>query len=153
MTVKVPPKGTRGIPFPRFMSGFANRMTLRKFRQQGEGRTTGGLHTFLLETIGAKSGEVRQAMLGYIEESADSWLVMASLAGAARNPGWLHNLAKTPEGTIEFGDGRRVAVRAESLEDADLEQAWERIGVEAPEYVGYRSKTDRHITVIRLERR
>jgi hypothetical protein len=25
MTVSVPPKGTRGVPFPRFLSRFANR--------------------------------------------------------------------------------------------------------------------------------
>jgi deazaflavin-dependent oxidoreductase (nitroreductase family) len=92
-------------------------------------------------------------MLGYLEQSEDSWLVIASLVGAARHPGWLHNLAGQPEATIEFGDGRRVPVRAETLVGSDFEAAWQRIAVEAPEYVKYRSKTDREIPVIRLRRR
>lgn len=107
----------------------------------------------MLETIGAKTGEPRTALLGYIEELHGSWLVIASLAGAARHPGWLHNLASHPEAMIEFGDGSRVAVRAETLVGEELEAAWARIAVDAPEYVKYRSKTDREIPVIRLRRR
>jgi deazaflavin-dependent oxidoreductase (nitroreductase family) len=152
--VNVPPKGTRGTRFPRFLVGFANRMVLRQFRRRGGARTQGGLHAFVLETVGAKSGETRRAVLGYLDvEEADSWLVIASAVGAPRHPAWLHNLAKRPEATIQFGDGRRVAVRAESLEGEDLERAWARIAVEAPEYVKYRSKTDREIPVVRLRRR
>ncbi|HEX2221883.1 MAG TPA: nitroreductase/quinone reductase family protein [Candidatus Limnocylindria bacterium] len=92
MSVKVPPKGTRGSRFPRFLVGFANRIFVRQFRRR-------------------------------------------------------------PDATIEFGDGRRFAVRAESLEGEELEAARARIAVEAPEYVKYRSKTDRHIPVVRLRGR
>jgi len=56
MSVKVPPKGTRGTPFPRFLAGLANRFVLRQFRRGGA-RTQGGLHTILLETVGARSGD------------------------------------------------------------------------------------------------
>jgi len=150
MTVKVPPKGTRGVPFPRFLTGFANRMVLRRFHRRGM-HTQGGLPTLLLETRGAKSGQSRQAALGYLEE-AGSWLVIASMGGAARHPAWLYNLAKQPEATIEFDGGSRVPVRAESLEGPQLEEAWTRIAEEAPEYVKYRSKTDRVIPVLRLLR-
>ena len=103
----------------------------------------------MLETVGARTGQPRRAVLGYLEES-DSYLVIASAVGAAHNPGWLHNLAARPEATIHFGDGRQVAVRAESLPADELESAWARIAVEAPEYVKYRSKTDREIPVVRL---
>ena len=150
MSVTMPPKGTRGAFFPRFLAGLGNRMMVRMFRRRGGARTQGGVQSFLLETRGAKSGQIRNALLGYIEETGDSWLVIASAVGAARHPAWLHNLAKQPEATVEFGNGRRVAVRAESVEGEDLTRAWERIAVEAPEYVKYRSKTDREIPVIRL---
>jgi deazaflavin-dependent oxidoreductase (nitroreductase family) len=156
MSVNVPPRGTRGTPFPRFpgwLASLMSRLQLRQFRRRHGGDTQGGVHAVVLETTGAKSGEPRTAMLGYIEESDTSWLVIASLAGAARNPGWLHNLARQPEATIEFGDGRRVPVRAETPVGEDLAAAWERIAVEAPEYVKYRTKTDREITVVRLRRR
>jgi deazaflavin-dependent oxidoreductase (nitroreductase family) len=152
MSVKVPPKGTRGVPFPRFLSGFANRMVLRQFRRGGM-RTQGGLPTFLLETVGARTGQVRKAALGYIEEQPGSWLVIASGAGASWHPRWLYNLARNPEATIEFEDSRRVPVRAETPEGRDLEEAWARIAEEGPEYVGYRSKTDREIPVVRLRER
>jgi deazaflavin-dependent oxidoreductase (nitroreductase family) len=125
----------------------------RRFRRRHGGHTPAGLHTLLLETVGAVTGETRTAMLGYVEEPAGSWLVVASLAGAARHPKWLHNLAKTPEATIEFGDGRRIEVRARTLEGVDLDAAWNLLAVEAPEYVAYLSKTDREIPVVRLSPR
>jgi deazaflavin-dependent oxidoreductase (nitroreductase family) len=127
-------------------------MILRQFRRGGM-RTQGGIPTFLLETVGAKTGQVRRAALGYVEEEPGSWLVIGSAAGAAWNPGWVHNLAKQPDATIEFADGRRVGVRAESPAGTDLKRAWARIARDAPEYVGYRSKTDREIPVVRLRQR
>ncbi|MEP7082153.1 MAG: nitroreductase/quinone reductase family protein [Chloroflexota bacterium] len=116
-------------------------------------RTVGGLQTILLETRGAKSGELRQSVVGSLDGGEGSWLVIASLAGAARNPAWLHNLAARPEATISLDDGRRVEVRADSLEGQELDAAWARLAAIAPQYVNYRSKTDREITVLRLRRR
>jgi deazaflavin-dependent oxidoreductase (nitroreductase family) len=156
MTVRVPRRGSRGVAFPKFpgpMARFFSRIQRQGFRRRRGGRTGGGIHSLILETVGARSGETRYAMLGYLEESAGSWLIIASLAGTARNPAWLHNLAKQPQATVEFGDGRRVGVFAETLHGSELEEAWERIGVDAPEYVKYRTKTDREIPVIRLRRR
>jgi deazaflavin-dependent oxidoreductase (nitroreductase family) len=129
-----------------------SRLQLRRYRGRG-GYTRGGVQALVLETTGARTGEPRTAMLGYLEESDDSWLVMASLAGASRHPAWLHNLASQPEATIEFGDGRRLPVRAETLAGPELETAWQRIAVDAPEYARYRTKTDREIPVVRLRRR
>lgn len=107
----------------------------------------------MLETVGARSGLPRQSVLGFVPDGDDAWLVIASVAGAARNPGWLHNLAAHPDAEIQFDDGHRVDVRAESLEGADLAAAWERLEREAPEYPKYRAKTDRQIAVVRLRRR
>ena len=152
MAVTVPPRGTRGIPIPRFMAAFGNRMILRQFRRRGV-RTQGGLPTLLLETVGARSGKVRQSALGYVENADGSWLVVASVAGAAHHPAWLYNLARQPEATIEFRNGPRIPVVAETLAGAELEEAWARFATDAPEYVKYRSKTDREIPVVRLRPR
>ena len=152
MSVKVPPSGSKGMRFPRFLAGFGNRFMVRRF-SRGGARTRGGVDTLMLETVGAKSGEPRRVVLGYLAEGDDAWLVIAALAGAARNPAWLHNLARRPDAAVMFADGRRVDVRAETLEGDDLEAAWERIGREAPEFVGYRTTTDREISVVRLRRR
>ena len=152
MNVRVPPRGTRGIRIPRFMAGFGNRMILRQFRRGGH-RTQGGIPTLLLETVGARSGKLRQSALGYVENADGSWLVIASAAGAAHHPAWLYNLARQPEAVVEFQDGRRVPVVAETLAEAELEEAWARLATDALEYVKYRSKTDREIPVVRLRRR
>jgi deazaflavin-dependent oxidoreductase (nitroreductase family) len=137
---------------PRFLSRIGNRMMLRNFRR-GEARTQGGIEALMLETVGAKSGQSRQAVLGFLPDGEDAWLVIASLAATARNPAWLHNLAAQPEATIQFVNGRRVDIRAETLEGTDLDAAWQRIEREAPEYPKYKTKTDREIAIVRLRRR
>ena len=152
MSVKVPGKGTKGTPFPKFMARFSNRFVLRQFRS-GRGRSVRGMATLILETRGAKTGQARQAVLGYLPEPPDAWLIIGSAGGANWNPAWMHNLAKDPNATIDFGDGRRVAVRAETVEGADLDAAWTRIEAEAKPYSDYRTKTDRQIPVVRLRER
>jgi len=149
MTVKVPPSGTRGLRLPRFLARFGNGMMLRSFRRGGA-RTQGGVETLLLETVGAKTGQMRQSILGFLPDGDDAWLVIASLAGAARNPAWLHNLAAQPEATVQLEDARRIGVRAETLEGPDLAAAWQRLEREAPEYPKYRTKTDREVAIVRL---
>lgn len=118
----------------------------------GELFTAGGLHAFILETTGAKTGLPRRAVLGYLDDGSGAWLVIGSMGGAPRNPAWTYSLAAHPRATVVLADGRRVPVRAERLAGEELETAWERIGVEAPEYVAYLSKTDRAIPVFRLAR-
>ena len=122
------------------------------WQRPGELWTGGGLHAFVVETRGAKSRRLRRAILGYLEDGPDAWLIIGSKGGAPTNPAWVHNLESNPDATVVLGDGTRVPVRAERLEGAAEERAWERIASDAPEYVTYRSRTDRPIPVIRLER-
>jgi deazaflavin-dependent oxidoreductase (nitroreductase family) len=153
MSVTVPPAGSRGSRFPKlpgWLARFFSRLQLRSFRRNKGGRTQGGVPTLILETTGAKSGETRYAMLGFLDEAPDSWLVVASLAGSARNPSWLHNLARKPEATIELADGRRTRVSATTLVGAELDAAWQKVAVEAPEYAKYLSVTDRQMPIVRL---
>jgi deazaflavin-dependent oxidoreductase (nitroreductase family) len=108
----------------------------------------------LLETVGARSGEPRQVVLGYLSEgNDDAWLVVAALAGSRQHPAWLYNLAAHPDVVVRFEDGRRYDVTAETLEGNDLARAWERFAREAPEFPDYQTKTDRRIPIVRLRRR
>jgi deazaflavin-dependent oxidoreductase (nitroreductase family) len=132
------------------MARFFSRMQRRSFQRDGGGKTPGGVATLLLETTGARSGETRSAMLGFLEDGPGRWLIVASLAGSARNPAWLYNLAKHPTATIELPGGRRVRVSATSLEGSELEAAWERFANAAPEYAKYLSVTDRVMSIVRL---
>jgi deazaflavin-dependent oxidoreductase (nitroreductase family) len=153
MSVTVPPAGTRGSRFPKFpglLARFFSRLQLRMFRRGKGGSTPGGAPTLVLETTGAKSGEKRYAVLGYVDEAPNSWLVMASLAGSARNPGWLYNLARRPEATIELAGGGRVRVSATSLAGPELDAGWKKFSVAAPEYAKYLTVTDRAMPIVRL---
>src|SRR5215203_4258132 len=152
MSVRVPPTGTRGAPFPRFMNRLGSGIFAWLFRR-GAGRSVRGTPTLILETRGARSGQLRQAVLGYFPEPPDAWLIVASMGAASWNPAWLHNLAKDANATIELADRQRVPVRAETLQGDDLEAAWQRIAAEGRQYFDYRTRTDREIAVIRLRRR
>jgi deazaflavin-dependent oxidoreductase (nitroreductase family) len=121
------------------------------WEKPGELWTAGGLHSFVLETTGAKSGETRRAVVGYLEEP-NGWLVIASKGGAPTNPAWAHNLMANPHATVVLADGRRVAVRAERISGEDERRAWQRIEVDAPEFPKYKAKTSRHIPIFRLTR-
>jgi len=126
-----------------------NKMMANRVRRKG-GSTIRGVPAIILETTGAKSGELRQAVVGEIADGPNAWLIVASAGGAAHHPQWLHNLAANPDATLDFADGRRVRVRAETPTGADLDAAWQKIAKEAPIYTGYKTKTDREIPVIRL---
>jgi deazaflavin-dependent oxidoreductase (nitroreductase family) len=149
MPVTVPPRGTRGAIFPRIITGLTSGLTAGMFRRR-ESKTSGGIRTLLLETSGAKTGKMRHAILGYLEDGPMAWLVIGSLVGAARQPGWLYNLVKDPRATIEFFGGQRIDVEAETLHGAERDAAWQRLETEAPEYVRYLAKTDREIPIVRL---
>src|SRR5918992_6162031 len=117
------------------------------WERPGELWTAGGLHSFVLETIGARTGQIRRAVLGFLDEGNDGWLVIGSKGGAPTNPAWVANFAAQPDATVVLADGTRVPVHASRLEGEDLEEAWLRIAEEAPEYPVYRSRTSREIPV------
>ncbi len=152
MPVTVPPKGTRGFPFPRIISRVFSPLVPGMFRRRPQ-KTSGGIQTLLIETRGAKSAKPRYAILGFLEDGPSAWLVVASAVGSSHHPHWIYNLAKNPHATVEFYGGRRVDVEADSLAGAELDAAWKRLETEAPEYPKYLAKTDRQIPVIRLAER
>jgi deazaflavin-dependent oxidoreductase (nitroreductase family) len=108
-----------------------------------------------LDTLGARSGKRRKAVLGSFpsEDKAEAWLVVASNAGSARHPGWAYNLAKNPgEATVDAGDGE-AAVEVELLTGTERDATWQRIVDLAPGYGAYTQKTDREMPIFRLTRR
>jgi deazaflavin-dependent oxidoreductase (nitroreductase family) len=116
----------------------------------GELWTAGGLHAFVVETTGARTRARRRAVLGYLEDGPDAWLVIGSKGGAPTNPAWVHNIAANPSTTIVMADGTRVPAIGARLSGEDEARAWGRIATEAPEYAAYRPRTSRRIPIIRL---
>jgi deazaflavin-dependent oxidoreductase (nitroreductase family) len=146
--------GTRGARQPKaglLMTWFNNR-NAKKIRRKG-GKIM-GFNALVLTTVGAKSGAERTSPVGWFPtDDDDSWLIVASAAGAPKNPAWYYNLAAHPDKvTVEMGGGR-IPVAAEQLHGAEREEAWQRIIKAAPRFAQYETKTDREIPIIRLTRR
>jgi deazaflavin-dependent oxidoreductase (nitroreductase family) len=121
------------------------------WERPGELWTGGGLHAFVVETKGARTGQLRRAVLGYLEDGPGAWLIIGSKGGAPTNPAWVYNLATGEPATVVLAHGTRLTVHARRLSGDELDRAWERLAEEAPEFVAYRSRTKRAIPVIRLE--
>jgi deazaflavin-dependent oxidoreductase (nitroreductase family) len=159
VTIHVTPSGTRGRRMPSGGPLIAifrlfTRWSIRSYRRSGAGGISKrmGFPVVLLTTRGAKSGQPRTTPLGGFADGESSWLVVASLAGAARHPAWFLNLAKHPDDIwLEVGKDR-FKVRAESLEGAERTEALARIAAISARYGSYQEKTDREIPIVRLTR-
>lgn len=109
-----------------------------------------GMDVLFLTTVGAKTGERRETPVAWFPDGDQAWLIVASLGGSARNPGWYHNLAAHPDQVwIEIGD-RTLRVVPEQLEGNRRDEGWQRIITAQPRYANYQEKTDRVRPVIRL---
>ena len=156
MSIRITPKGTRGTGLPK-MSGpvtaVFQAMNVFFFRLMGGRAKVQGRPLLLLETVGARSGKKRHTTLGWFPDedtTRQSWLIVASAAGAAAHPAWYFNLARRPDDVAIDVGGTRVAVRAESLQGAERERAWTRVVRLAPGYGKYATDTDREIPIVRL---
>jgi deazaflavin-dependent oxidoreductase (nitroreductase family) len=154
MAFEKTPRGTHGANVPSFavpVMKFMNNQMIRRFRRSADsgGKVT-GMDRLVLTTVGAKTGQRRQALLGTFPDGDRAWLIVASAGGATSNPAWYHNLAAHPDqAQIEVG-GKTVKVTATQLNGPERDAAWQRITAAQPRYAGYEKKTDRLIPIIRL---
>ena len=129
----------------------------RLYRWSG-GRIGGklaGLPVLLLETIGRRSGERRETALTYLPHphpDGEHFVVIASVLGEPKHPAWYLNLCADPKVAVTVGRSR-IAVTARDAEGEEREQIWDDLVAVAPDYEQYRTKTDRRIPVVVLERR
>jgi deazaflavin-dependent oxidoreductase (nitroreductase family) len=146
MSIEIPRRGSRGanvpdLPKPLKWLGLKVFETIKRIQRAPLGQLT---------TIGAKSGVERTVPLRVFADGPDRWLVVASLAGAARNPAWLHNLAAHPDQVRFAVGGQTFPVTAATLAGADRDTAWQRIVAEEASFAAYQEGTDRLIPVVRL---
>ncbi len=106
------------------------------------------LPTALLETRGAKSGEVRRNAVIYFHDG-DRVTIVASKAGADKHPAWFHNLCAHPD--VTFGG---IPMRAAVVEDdAERERIWTLADRVFAPYATYREeagKAGRTIPIVQL---
>jgi len=140
--------GTRGARQPggKFML-WVNRMMVKRVRKSGR---AAGFDALVLTTVGRKSGIARETPVGYFTGDDGSFLIVASAAGAARNPSWYYNLAAHPDQVRIETRGRRMSVTAQELHGPARDEAWRRITTAVPRFADYQKKTDRELPIIRL---
>ncbi|HPG27204.1 MAG: nitroreductase family deazaflavin-dependent oxidoreductase [Spirochaetaceae bacterium] len=124
----------------------------RLYRWSG-GRIGGelvGLPVLLLETTGRRTGTRRETALTYLPRGRD-FVVIASVLGEPRHPGWYLNLRATPGCRVQVGR-ERVDCVARDAEGEEREAIWDALVARSPEYEVYRERTERRIPVVVLER-
>ena len=145
--------GTRGAKQPggRFMR-WINRWMMSRIRRTGKAPGM-GFDALVLTTIGRKSGVERSTPVGWFPGKDGTWIIVASAAGAPKNPDWYHNLAAHPDRVQIETAGRKVRVVAEQLHGDEREEVWRQITAASAQFAKYQEKTDREIPIIRLRER
>ena len=107
-----------------------------------------GLPTALLETRGARTGQLRRNGVIYFHDG-DRVIIVASMLGLPRHPAWFHNLRAHPDVTL---GGR--SFRAEVVDDgAERDRLWQLADRVFPAYASYRDRAGqagRTIPIVRL---
>jgi len=127
-----------------------NQSIINEFRANG-GKVGGrfeGATVLILTTQGAKTGETRENPLACIKDG-DSYIVIASWAGAPKNPPWYYNLLAHPEVTVEVGT-ERFAATARVVDEPKRSELYAQMEQLMPPFAEYRQKTSRTIPVISL---
>jgi deazaflavin-dependent oxidoreductase (nitroreductase family) len=144
------------IPFVRAVGVRALRLHQTIYERSGGrvGHRMVGTRNLLLRTVGAKTGRPRTNALTYAQDGAD-YVVVASMGGAPRSPGWYHNLRADPDAEVQIGT-RRIAVRARLVlpGDPDRDRLWALVNRHNfNRYANYQALTSRPIPIVVLSPR
>jgi deazaflavin-dependent oxidoreductase (nitroreductase family) len=85
----------------------------------------GGQPVLLLETAGRRTGQPRTTPVQYLADG-DTFVVVASNAGAARPPAWYLNLRASPHAQVQVGE-RTIDVRAQEAAGQERAELWQRM--------------------------
>jgi len=104
----------------------------------------------MLHTIGARSGEPRDAPLAAVPIEDDKLLVVGSNFASDRHPAWTANLIAHPDVSITF-KGHTFPVTARLLSGQERQERWNMLLGWFPNWRDYTSVTDREFRVFELQ--
>jgi deazaflavin-dependent oxidoreductase (nitroreductase family) len=107
-----------------------------------------GAPTLLLTTTGRHTGETRTVPLIFARDGAD-YLVVASVGGLPKHPGWYFNIQSEPLAKIQVR-GERIEVAARVASDEEKPRLWAIVNETWPNYDVYQERTERVIPVVVL---
>ena len=105
--------------------------------------------SLVLRTIGARSGELRDAPLMYTPDGHGRAIVAGTNWAGAKHPAWTANLLAHPDAEITVR-GRRIAVRATLIPDEEREATWALMEAQWPDYRIYERDSGRTARIFRL---
>jgi deazaflavin-dependent oxidoreductase (nitroreductase family) len=129
-----------------------NQRIIDEFRAN-HGKITGqfaGAPLLLLTTTGAKTGRSITKPLAFSKDG-DRIVLIASFAGAPKNPAWFNNLVANPTVTVELG-AERFQAKAVVTTGAERQRLFENQAKQMAVFNDYQKKTTRQIPVVVLER-
>ena len=109
-----------------------------------------GTQMLLLTTKGRKTGLSRTLPLAYVEYK-DAFIVVASNGGADTAPAWWFNLQSADRAQVQVG-AEAFEVKWSAVAQDERMEYWRKLQAAVPAYSAYRTRTDREIPLIRLER-
>lgn len=124
-----------------------NSRVIREFRENDGkvGEPFTGLPMILVHHVGARSGAERIAPLRWFADG-DRRVVVASAAGAPKNPAWYHNLMANPDVVVEVSDGdghvETARVHAEELTGDERDRIWTRITENEGGFADYQRRVE-----------
>lgn len=110
-----------------------------------------GSKILLLTTTGRVTGTSSTVPLIY-ENDGEAYVIVASKGGADAHPGWYRNLVEEPRVEVQVLDAV-FAAEARTAAGAERERLWRLAARQWPDYDVYRTRTEREIPVVVLERR
>jgi deazaflavin-dependent oxidoreductase (nitroreductase family) len=133
-----------------------NDAIIEDFRANGGRVERFGDGLVIMNTIGAKTGELRVKPVVGLPQPDGSWLVAATYGGNDKNPPWFHNLVAHPDIDLEVaGDGavEVVPVHATVLDEPERTAGWQQFLDFGGSFPSYEEKTARAFPILRLTRR
>jgi deazaflavin-dependent oxidoreductase (nitroreductase family) len=106
--------------------------------------------SLVLHTVGARSGEPRDAPLMYTPDGHGRAIVAGTNFAGSRHPAWTANLLAHPEAAITVR-GRRMPVRSTPIPDDERDGAWALIEAQWPGYRNYERESGRTVRLFRLQ--
>lgn len=106
--------------------------------------------SLVLHTIGAKSGEPRDAPLMYTPDGKGRAIVAGTNWAGARHPAWTTNLLAHPDVEITVR-GRRMPVHATLVTDDEREATWAILEAQWPDYREYERDSGRKARLFLLQ--
>jgi deazaflavin-dependent oxidoreductase (nitroreductase family) len=111
-----------------------------------------GMRHVVIRTVGRKTGKEHKVALPYWIDPAGERVVVASMAGADKNPSWFVNLADksaNPEILVRHQRGVYWS-DAQILDGEDYEKTWAGLTADRAWYDDYQANCERRIPLVRL---